>query len=400
VSVSAPGPTTVPRYDPATDFSLVLGGPLYQLFRRTHLQGPWFEFLGRRLLCIVSLTWVPIVALAATSGSLFDGPLPFARDVESQIRFLVVLPLLIIAEWVVHDRLLPIVQLFQARGIIRTEDLPRFRAAITSAMKVRNSAALELALLVFTFTLGHMLWQRNMTVGGATWYAVPENEGLHLTAAGNWFAFVSIPISQFLILRWFLRLGIWSRFLWQVSRLDPNLLATHADRAGGLGFLGTTTYAFAPVLFAEGALVAGIAANRILYRGETIASLEASAIALLALFSLAILGPLTFFGPQMVRVKRLSGYAYGSLATIYSADFDQKWIGGGSKGESILGSSDIQSLADLANSVAVVREMRLVPFGIRDVLVLVIAITVPLVPVVLMEVPLQQVLSRLLQVII
>jgi hypothetical protein len=354
----------------------------------------------RRLFFIIAITWLPIMVLSAMSGSLFYGELPFARDVETQVRFLVVLPLLIIAEWVVNDRLLPIVRLFQERAIIRSEDTPKFRAAVEEALKARNSVALELGLLVLAFTVGHWVWQSSIALGGTTWYAVPEGGRLHLTIAGSWFGFVSIPIAQFVILRWFLRLGIWSRFLWHVSRLDLCLLPTHGDRAGGLGFLGTTTYAFAPVLFAEGSLVAGISVNRILYQGETLASLEATAIALLGFFSLAVLGPLMFFGPQMLRVKRLSGYAYGTLATAYSAAFDRKWIGSGGGKDDLLGTSDIQSLADLANSVAVVRDMRLVPFSIRDVIVLVIATASPLVPVVLMEIPLKEVLSRLVRVII
>src|SRR5208337_4226519 len=104
----------------------------------------------------------------------------------------------------------------------------------------------------------------------ATWYAVPAGTGIRLTPAGYWYAFVSIPIFQFILLRWYLRLGIWFRFLWRVSRWKLRLLPTHPDRAGGIGFLGRSSYAFGPLLFAQGTLLAGLIASRILYHAESL----------------------------------------------------------------------------------------------------------------------------------
>jgi hypothetical protein len=90
-------------------------------------------------------------------------------------------------------------------------------------------------------------------------------------------------------------------------------------------------------------------------------SFKMSIIALIGFFALMILGPLTMFTPQLSRVKRIGLSEYGTLSTAYVAEFDQKWIRGRTNGAELLGSSDIQSLADLGNSYAVVREMQLVP---------------------------------------
>jgi hypothetical protein len=40
------------------DFSLVLGGPLYQMYRRTHLTGTALELLRRRVVFFWVLCWV------------------------------------------------------------------------------------------------------------------------------------------------------------------------------------------------------------------------------------------------------------------------------------------------------------------------------------------------------
>ena len=103
------------------------------------------------------------------------------------------------------------------------------------------------------------------SLASPTWYFAQEGQRWHLTLAGYWYAFVSIPIFQFLLVRWYVRIGLWFLLIWRVSRLTLCLTATHPDRAGGMGFLGKTSHAFAPLLVAQGALLSGMIANRVLY---------------------------------------------------------------------------------------------------------------------------------------
>ncbi len=164
-------------------------------------------------------------------------------------------------------------------------------------------------------------------------------------------------------------------------------------------FLGRSSYAFGPLLFAQGTLVAGLIASRILFHAEKLKDFNMTMAGLAVLFVLVILGPLAMFTPQLSRAKRRGLSEYGALATVYVAEFDEKWIGGGAKGEEILGTADIQSLADLANSYAVVKEMRLVPFGLNDVTRLAAATALPVVPLFLTIMPLEELVTRLLKII-
>jgi hypothetical protein len=200
------------------------------------------------------------------------------------------------------------------------------------------------------------------------------------------------------LFRWYLRLAIWFWLLWRVSRLNLHLLPTHPDRAGGIGFLGGNSYAFGPILFAQGCLTAGVIVSRIFYQGQTLLSFKMTIAAVVGFFVLVIIGPLIMFTPHLFRAKRAGLADYGLLATLYVDDFDGKWIHGGAKGEALLGSADIQSLADLGNSYAVVREMRLVPFALSDVLQLVAAVALPLLPLLLTIMPLDELLTRLLKI--
>jgi hypothetical protein len=326
--------------------------------------------------------------------------IPFLRDIEAHARFLVALPALIIAELEVQIRVSPLVRRFVERRIVVTEDLPAFYKAVNTALRVRNSVAVELFLLVIVYTLGQWIWRSQVALRGATWYATPDASHLNLTLAGYWFAFVSIPLFQFILLRWYMRFMIWFWFLWRVSRLNLHLTAAHPDRAGGIGFLGTVSYAFGPILFAQGALVAGLIADRVLYDGQSLLSFKLEAGAWIGLFVLIIFGPLAMFTAQLSRAKRRGSAEYGLLANRYIFGFEAKWVGAGApETEELLGTADLQSLADLGNSYAFVRQMRLVPFGLDDVARLAAIAAAPLLPLTLMVLSAEELLTRLVKVL-
>jgi len=382
-----------------SDFSLVLGGPIFQLLRKSHLAGDSLELLYRRLLIITIVAWLPLLLLTLGSSAGSIGRLSFFRDVEVQVRLLVALPVLIAAELIVHWRLRPVVRRFVERRIVLPQDLPRFHRAIESATRLRNSIPVEVGLVVVVYSVGLWLWQSRIGLDAATWYAVPGGRW-QLTAAGYWYVFVSIPIVQFILLRWYVRFVVWYRFLWQVSRINLNLVPTHPDRAAGLAFLGKSAYAFGPILLAQGAMLAGLVASRVLYRGESLMSFRLEAGGFVAFFVFAIFGPLLMFTPAMARAKRKGLADYGLLAQRYVESFQHKWVAlAPAPSEELLGTADIQSLADLGNSYGLVRDMRPIPFGLEDVTRLAAATAAPLLPLALTVLSPEELIMRVIRVV-
>jgi hypothetical protein len=186
-----PTMTDVNFHQDTHDFSLVLGGPVFQLMQKSHLSGSHLELLHRRLLVITLVTWLPLLLLAGL-GSLFGsvGWLSFLRDFEVHIRFLIALPALIAAELIVHSRIRPLVHCFVKRRIVSPDDLPGFDSAIESAIRLRNSISVEIALVILVYTFGLWLWNSRVAIESATWYAMPGG-CWHLTPAGFWYVFVS-----------------------------------------------------------------------------------------------------------------------------------------------------------------------------------------------------------------
>jgi hypothetical protein len=379
------------------DFSLMQGGPLFQLLRRAHLSDDALTLTRRRILVIAGLCWLPLLVLTGLQRQWLGGGLavPFLLDVEVHTRFLIALPLLIVAEHVVHERLRHIVALFLERGLIPEHAMARFDAAYASAMRLRNSVLAELLLIGFVYGAG-TVWRHYTALDASTWNVTSSADGSSLSWAGTWFSYVSLPIFQFMIFRWYFRLAIWMRYLWQVSRIQLDLMPMHPDRVGGLGFLSNTAYAFTMLAAAHGTVMAGQIANRIFFVGAKLTDFKYEIAVVVGFLLCLVVGPLLVFGTQLAQAKRTGLRRYGTLAQRYVREFQSKWLeGGGVAGEALIGSADIQSLADLGNSFEVVKGMRFAPVT-RDMLIqLTIATLAPMAPLFLTIMPLEQLLRTL-----
>jgi hypothetical protein len=382
------------------DFSLVLGGPLYQLLLRVRLIQPPLGHIGWRIGVITALAWLPLVVLTIFIGRFVGGvKVPFIYDFEVHARLLFSLPLMILAELVVYIRMRGLVAQFVERQIITDKLLPAFNAIISSAMRLRNSLAAEIGLLLFVVLAGHFIWRKALALDSDTWYATVSSSSRSYTLAGYWYSFVSVPVFQFILIRWYYRVFIWCRFLFHVSRLDLNLVALHPDRSCGLAFLGNVTLGFAPLVMAHTGVVAGFIGNRIVREGATLSDYRVELVGIAVLLLAIVLGPLCVFIPKL-NAARLAGLrTYGRLASDYVVGFARKWAPGAMASEHLLGTSDIQSLADLANSFAIVRESRLVPFGRDTVVRFLVVIALPLVPLLFTMFPVEELLTRIIKIL-
>ena len=60
------------NFDAPPDFSLVLGGPLFQLFRKAHLSDDALEQVRLRIIVISLFAWLPLLALSAECTAVFE----------------------------------------------------------------------------------------------------------------------------------------------------------------------------------------------------------------------------------------------------------------------------------------------------------------------------------------
>lgn len=385
----------------ANNFSLVLGGPLYQLYLCTGLVQPALQHVLKRIIFFTGITWLPLFLLSMISGTAFaHAQVPFYTDFSTHARFLLSLPLLIAAELAVHARVQRIVAQFGERGIISNEYEDKFINIISSCMRLRNSLLAEVLLIVIVALAGHWIWREFSVNTINTWYSSLSEGGSKLTVVGYWLVFVSMPIYQFIILRWYFRLFIWYKFLWQVSRLPLQLNSLHPDKSGGIGFIGNSVFAFGLMLVAHTVLLSGLILNRIWHTGLALPYFTLEIVGIILYLIVIILLPLTFFSLQLLRAKRVGTLAYGVTASRYVNDFRNKWIDGQNQSsQDILGTSDIQSLSDLANSYEVTVQMRILPFSKRNLVTLVVVLLLPLLPLLLTMMPIEEMIKNIFKII-
>ncbi len=385
------------------DFSVVAGGPLFQLWRRAGLSGDALELTHKRIVVTALLCWLPLLVLSALDGQLLGTrvAVPFLLDLEAHIKFLLVVPMLIAAEFIVHRHLRFVVAEFLERQLIPADAMPRFTAAFASGMRLRNSVPAEMLLIAAVYFVGiQLIWSQHTMLNTATWYATPAAGHFSLSLAGVWYGYVSLPIFQFLLCRWYFRLFVWVQILWKVSRIRLNLIPSHPDGAAGLGFLGETCRAFMLLAIAHGTLVAGQIVSRIVYLGASLADFKLEIAAVVSLLFCMLLGPLLLFAPQLARAKRVGDREYGRLAHRYVREFDHKWLRGGAQpDEPFMGSADIQSLADMGGSYELVSKMHIVPITSGVILQLAAATLAPILPLILTMMPLKELLQKLLGIL-
>ena len=372
------------------------GGPCDRILRRIGLIRDEESSLGRRILWSVAVTWVPLLALSLLQGRAL-GPTPqesFLLDFAAYARFLVCIPLLIAAESFVGPPLTNAGRTFLRTDLVRPEDRERFRMAVDRMARLRELRWAELVILaVAIFGSCNLTLESWYGAKALTWRVV---EGGTISWAGLWYHAFAIPLLQFLMLRWLWRVAIWARFLWDVSRLDLDLVPTHADGAGGLGFLGTAHGFLGIFALAFGAVLASNTAFQIVYEGANLKGFETLLLAFLTLCVVLFLGPLALFIPNLERARRDGLRAYGLLIDQYNRAFHEKWAEGSTpNGEPFLGTPDIQSLADLGSSYDRVKQMKVFPAGRRTLVRIVLMGGAPALLPVLLVVPLEQILKKL-----
>jgi len=365
------------------------------------LTSPDVRFLRWRILVLVAVTFVPLLLLTINRGSWFGagGAASLLRDYVVTVRFLFVIPVLIVAEALTRVRLLQLRSDFEVSGLVAAHDVPVFDRIAQRSFDLRDSRLAQIAAALILVV--------DMVVGGtvpfadASWYFVDGANGVVLSPAGRWFLLVSRPVFQFILLGWLWRYALWCWFLYRTSKLDLVLVPTHPDRSAGLTPLSYVHMYYGGIVFAFSAILSAYIGVQIVEGGQKLVDYRVTLVAFVLTSVVVVLAPLLMFTPKLIRVRRRGLIDYGRLATRYTTEFDRKWLHNEAPAdEPFIGSADIQSLADLANSFSVVQGMRVVPFELRTITSVMLIAMVPLLPLVFAIFSPVEVLKGLMQILL
>lgn len=368
----------------------MVGGPLHQLGRRVGLVGEPTSTI-RLGLALGCFAWGVLLVLALLQGI---GPNLFSLGATGvHVRLLLGIPLFFLCETLVFPEMSEFPRYLVSAGLVRESSLSVLARLIGRVNRLTDSATAELLLLLAA--IGLPLLEPVVPSPGNTgsWQSVLHSVG-GLTPVTGWYLGFCLTLFRFLMLRWIWRLGIWVYFLWQVRTLKLHLMATHSDGAGGLGYLAIVHEHFAPLTLAISAVLAAQFAENFTSDGVPFETICYWVPLVLLVAATLFIGPLCIFAHDLWLCRIAGMSRYMAMASRYVNAFDARWIQDPT-GESQLGTADLQSLADLTNSLNVVSKMRLVPASPRLMIILSAAAILPLTPLLLLKYPLDKLLSQL-----
>jgi hypothetical protein len=381
---------------PAQDVSLIRGGPFYQVQHATRLLPSDRWNLGRRIILAIAVGWLPLVLLTLIyhPSSLRT----LISDYRVNARLLIAVPVLLIGQVVMDSRFRMIVQHLRTAGFLDADNLAKLDTIISHVKRWRDSLWPELAIIVAVYTNLALIFSAHLHEN-RPWALAVDGTG-HLLPAGWYFALVSQLVYMFLIGLSLWKWLLWCYFLFRLSRLHLLLIPTHPDGHAGIGFLGLSAMAIAPVAFSAAAAIGSNWRYAILAEGAHLVSFRLDAVVLLLVVIVVGIGPLIFFVPKLAAVRRQGILQYGTLGQLHSVGFHQKWIvhRAGHEDE-FLAAPEVSTLTDYNSSYQSIESMQPFPIDKGAFLALGVSVALPLFPTVLAEIPLAEVLKGLLEAV-
>jgi hypothetical protein len=378
------------------DEELLAGGPCIAWAKALRIIRPPSERrVARPLLASVFLGWIPLAGLA-TIEVLFGNTSArsFFTDAAVSARFLLAVPLLVLAEADAIPLLGRLSHHFLDSGLVGPEDLERYKNAVSSTRRLIEARAATIITFLLAYVIVAILILNLTQENTPAWYWAGPGP-LELSPPGLWHAFISVPLLIWLCLGWFWRLLLWWRFLALMARQNLRLIPSHPDHAGGLKFISTAIRAHRLLALSLGVIVAGTEVNGMLHAGVPHLGYQYAAATVAGVMVVLAAGPLSMFIAKLRNFRLMGMLRYGPLASAVAAEFEKKWLD--SKDNKIdataLEASDFSAMTDLYQVAGNVYDIGDVPFHWKDLIPVVVAAAIPFIPAALMTVPLKDILE-------
>jgi hypothetical protein len=384
------------------DERLFDGGPPLGLERKLGLMRSSSDQRFRRALIAALFSWAPLAVLTVMRE--FGSGVPVGRslleDVAVHVRYLISVPLFILAEGDTIPRFSRIACHFFSSGVVGEKDWPRYSAAVDSTRRLLNSRAIEILLFLLAYVLVIVLVLVARIRELPAWQ-VDIAGPLGFSVAGLWHVFVSLPMLMILFVGWMWRIFLWWRFTTLISRIDLNLIPAHPDQFGGLRFVSISIRGYRLLAVAISSIVAGSEANLSLRTGQPYFGFKDAMIAVIVFIVVLSAGPLFMFLRNLRATKTQGIFKYGSLGREVGLEFERKWLVSSVKCDSsTLKVADFSTMTDLYQVVGNVYQMKQVPLTWNSLNPIIVATALPFVPVALMAVPFKELLSNVVKLLL
>jgi hypothetical protein len=388
--------TDAPSTPAPAEVSLVRGGPFYLAEQAVGLIRPDRWNLGRRIAAFIAIGWLPLLLITALLNP--EGLRSFLWDYRAHARLLIAVPTLLIGEIVMDARFREVSTYIRQAALLDAPDMAYMDSVVATLVRLRDAFLPELIVLVLLIV--RIATSYRGLVDTTPWMGQELGANYHFTAAGWYAVVVSVPIFNFLLGLAFWRWLLWTFFAFRLSRRKLKLVATHPDKHGGLGFLGLTAAAFAPIAFAITSAIAATYRHDILLHGAHLMDYKLPAIVLVVIIVVIALAPLLFFVPRLTELRRKGILEYGILGQLHSMEYHEKWIRhrAGHEAEFLL-APETNLVAGYGKTYESIGDLKPLPVDLGSLYALAAAVVIPALFVILTEIPFAVVLEDLMKAV-
>jgi hypothetical protein len=386
---------SIPRQE---NFDLLRNDALLRWQRKLRIAPREGLGAARRAAFVALLSWLPIVVWAALNDRLVDADSgePLLVHFGIHVRCLVAVPLFVLAEATAARVIGQIVGQFRASGIVSDEQDAAFRGVLTETARLRDSTLPCIAVLglAAAWVLGspEQDGAREMT-----WAA----SGSELGFGGWWFLYVARPVFVVLALGWLWRIVLVAVLFRRLGRLDLSLVPSHPDRNGGLGFVRKLPSALFLVTLAISAVLASRWMHDVVYHAQSLAALKLPFATFVVLWSAMLLSPLFLLAPSIAAMKRRALLDYGALIGEHGRLVHRRWILRRPVPPSeLMDAPELGPVADTAAIYEAVAKTSLLPLGKSTLMMVLVPIALPMLFVVTQQIPLREVLLKLVRTLV
>jgi hypothetical protein len=367
-------------------FSLTHGGPFFRLLRRVRLVAPKGNI---RWFWLVPITWLPIGIAAASRIVAGESLAPVMRDASVHARLLVTLPLILIAEKLLEERVERSMYVMRQE---RLTDDAHVDSILHAAERLRDSPVVEAMFAILCIIRSQtLLWGGAEPIG----FAHGLEQVRTISFAGLWYVGFCLPLVNFLMLRWLWQWLMWIVMLVRFARLPLEMNGMHPDGAAGLKFLSMPTSALATFVAGMTSIASAAWSMKILRGQATLQAFIPTFVVIIVGAALLAFGPLMLFSAHVCRVRHRDLTLFHAFSHDYVQQFKRTWLSGNLQQQDVLGLSDIQSLNDLGGSYDRTEKTSMFPFGVRTLATLWLGALIPVLPVILSAMPLTDVIEHL-----
>lgn len=362
-------------------FSLVQGGLFYTLTSALHLRQGSRQDLNRTALAIIALTWVPVFLMTVISGSSddTDTTISFSEDFLFHIRFLLVVPFLILIERIVDESFLAYIKV--SDDLVPNSQQEAFNRMVRQLDRLTSSYIPEIIMLSVMGVYIFLFWEDLNSSSMVRNYM--ENSDHELKMAGWYYLLVCVPVFQFLVFRWLWRWLVWVFSMIRISGFRLQVDPLHADDMAGLAYLNGCPLSFSLILVGMSAILSAIIGIDVIYQGAPLESYVFPILVYVVFLPVILYFPLLLFLPKLIEARTYGVVKFGSLLRKHNLDYVAKWVEDktGNK-EPVLGSMDNSSLSDINGSYAPVQAIKLIPLSYKLITESFVLNVIPFIPLV------------------